>query len=127
MLREMLGLVENLVRNGDGGLHTKSTTGEASSIQPESRGAFSLAALASPAFSCGRQGEPQASDKPVCGNTLLSGLRSKSLEREVRSNDLGDILWLKLSGVQTQPVFVSVVLAIGSKPVGALMLKESAP
>jgi hypothetical protein len=26
-------------------------------------------------FSCGRQSEPQASDKPVCGNTLLDSLR----------------------------------------------------
>ena len=26
------------------------------------------------AFSCGRQSEPQASDKPVCCNTLLGSL-----------------------------------------------------
>ena len=68
-----------------------------------------------------------AGAKPVSCNALLGGIRSKSLEREVRSNDVCDILGLKLGGIHTQPIFVSVVLAIGLKPVGTLVLQESAP
>jgi hypothetical protein len=32
-----------------------------------------------PAFSCGRQSEPQASDKPVCCNAMLGGFGMSSL------------------------------------------------
>jgi hypothetical protein len=34
-----------------------------------------------PVFSCGRQSEPQASDKPVCCNTLLGGDPAKCFVR----------------------------------------------
>ena len=59
--------------------------------------------------------------------SLLGGLRSKSSEREVRNDDVSDIFGLKLCGVQTQPVFVIVVVAFGSKPIGTFMLQKSPP
>src|SRR5271169_6838564 len=77
MLREILGLVENLVRNGDGGLHTKSITAEGDSIQPKSRGGCGLAALANvPVFS--GEGQRERSDRQARLLQRLVGRRSAS-------------------------------------------------